>query len=203
MASREMIKFREQRFLFPVKGFTIIEVLVAISIGLVVILLSYLVYDVTLRFTAIENRKIELAQNGRVALDRMTRDFRQAQELVTVLPPVPDDPDNPPAEELTFQDGHNLEPIAYIRYYLLEDNFYREAAHYAFTSAPDDWVPWSAVDEDGHTPDKTVDSNDLVAEYIQNLIFWGEGRLAHISFSALSGSERVDFLTSVCGRNLR
>ena len=95
MASREMIKFREQRFLFPVKGFTIIEVLVAISIGLVVILLSYLVYDVTLRFTAIENRKIELAQNGRVALDRMTRDFRQAQELVTVLPPVPDDPDNP------------------------------------------------------------------------------------------------------------
>jgi len=184
-------------------GFTIIEVLVAISVGLVVILLSYLAYDATLRFTAAVNRKVELVQNGRVGLDRITRDLRQAQELVTVLPSVPDDPENPPAPELTFQDGHNQEPIIYIRYYLNENDLYRETAHYAFSGALDDWVPWSAVDEDGHTPDKITDSDEMIAEYIQNLIFWGEGRLVQISFSAQSGSDQVDFLTSVCGRNLR
>lgn len=190
------------------KGFTLVEILVAISVGLVVILLAYASYDLALRFTEKENRKVELAQNGRVALDRITRDLRQSQELVTDLPPVSDDPDSPPPAEIMFQDGHILEPIQYIRYYVLDGSLHRERSHYCFSDDPDSWVIWSAVDEFGHRVDEDecghrVDADEVIAEYIDHPIFWGEDRLVHIMLTTLSLGEKVDFLTSVCGRNLR
>ncbi|MDD5626796.1 MAG: prepilin-type N-terminal cleavage/methylation domain-containing protein [Patescibacteria group bacterium] len=185
------------------KGFTLAEILVAISVGLVVVLLAYASYDLALRFTEKENKKVELAQNGRVALDRITRDLRQSQELVTDLPPVSDDPDSPPPAEIMFQDGHTLEPIQYIRYYVLDGSLHRERSHYYFSADPDSWVVWSAVDEFGHSAEKAVDADEVIAEYIDHLIFWGEDRLVHIMLTALSLEEKVDFLTGVCGRNLR
>jgi len=185
------------------KGFTLVEVLVAVSVGLVVILLSYTCYDLALRFAERENRKVELVQNGRVALDRITRDLRQSQELATDLPAIANDPDNPPPAEIMFQDGHNQEPVQYIRYYVAEGNLHREYSHYYFSDDPDSWVIASAVDEFGHSAEKAVDADEFIAEYIDHLVFWGEDRVVHISFSTLSLDEKVDFLTSVCGRNLR
>ncbi|MFA4881151.1 MAG: prepilin-type N-terminal cleavage/methylation domain-containing protein [Candidatus Doudnabacteria bacterium] len=189
------------------KGFTLVEILVAISVGLIVVLLAYASYDLALRFTEKENKKVELAQNGRVALDRITRDLRQSQELVTDLPPVSDDPDSPPPAEIVFQDGHTLEPIQYIRYYVLDGSLHRERSHYYFSDDPDSWVIWSAVvvDEFGHShsAEKAIDADEVIAEYIDYLIFWGEDRLVHIMLTALSLEEKVDFLTGVCGRNLR
>jgi len=180
----------------------LVEVLVAVAIGTLIILLTYVSYDLVIRLTERESRKIELVQNGRVALDRITREIRQSDDLVTILPETTDDPLNPPSAEIMFQDGHNLDPISYIRYYLDENSLHREVAHYSFDSDSEIWVYWNAADEYGAPASQTVDQDDIIAEYIEDLIFWGGDRLVNIRFSTSSGDEQIEFLTKVCGRNL-
>jgi len=185
------------------KGFTLIEVLVAVTVGILIILLTYASHSLVVRMTERESRKIELVQNGRVALDRITRELRQSDELVTILPEVGDDPGNLPPTEIIFQDGHALDPISYVRYYLDANYLHRELSHYSFDTDPGVWVYWNAEDEFGGSASQTIDDDDIIAEYINNLIFWGGDRLINVSFSTSSSDDDVEFLTKVCGRNLR
>lgn len=185
------------------RAFTLVEILVAIAAGVVIIALIYASHSLMVRLTERESRKVELVQNGRVTLDRLTRELRQTDEIVTALPETPDNPDDPPPSEIKFQDGHESDPIRYIRYYLDGNLLHREISHYYFDIDPDTWVHWDAEDEYGDEALHTVDEDNVIAEYIDSLIFWGEDRLINIRFDAMSGEESVEFLTAVCGRNLR
>ena len=83
-------------------GFTLTEVLVTI---VVFALVTGAIYSITL-FNQKAYREgetaAEITQNGRVILERMTREIRQAEEIVTVLP----EERLNPAGEILFQDGH-------------------------------------------------------------------------------------------------
>lgn len=195
---------REPKNLFSSKqGFTLVEVLVAVAVGALIIILTYTSYSLAVRLTDRENSKIELVQNGRVVLDRLTREFRQALEIVTDLPEVNDDPLDPPAIEITFQDGHGAEPIRYLRYYLDNSALHRELSHYSFAIDREAWVHWSAVDILGDSPDRFIDDDEVIAEYVEDLAFWGGDRLLNISFQTVAGQDNVEFMTKVYGRNLR
>ena len=83
-------------------GFTLTELLLVISLLLIITsaisginLLSQQSYRGGEAIT-------EIAQNGRVVLERMVREIRQTKEIITELPEEEIDP----SEEIVFQDGH-------------------------------------------------------------------------------------------------
>lgn len=187
-----------------IKAFTLIEVILAIGIFLIIIVISFLTYNMTTRFSNKESTKTELVQNGRITLDRMTRELRQTEDMITLLPIVPDDPTDPPPSEIMFQNGHILDPIQYIRYYIDgEDKLHRELSHFYFDINPDNWVSWNAEDSFGNPAIQLIDDDNYIAEYIHDLEFWSDDTLITIQFKNIKNDELVDFQTKVSGRNLR
>lgn len=60
------------------KGFTLVEVLIALAVSTVVLGAVYSLYTYFLRTSARQDRLIEIQQEGRAALERITRDVRAA-----------------------------------------------------------------------------------------------------------------------------
>jgi prepilin-type N-terminal cleavage/methylation domain-containing protein len=83
-------------------GFTIPEVLMAISISsLVVLMIASAIFYSQKAYTQGES-SAEMAQNARIILERMSREIRQAKRISTSLPETIDEAVN----EIQFQDGH-------------------------------------------------------------------------------------------------
>jgi len=91
-------------------GFTLIEVLVTISVFLIVIVVIYSIQVFSQKVYRKGEMTTEILQNGRVMLERVSRDLRQAKYIATSLPEIPDDITFPAPSEILFQDGH-LPPI--------------------------------------------------------------------------------------------
>lgn len=89
--------------IFKKRGFTLTEVLVTIAILVLIIGAVYSAYVLTQRAYQEGEMAAELTQNGRVILERMSREIRQAKEIVTELPEERINPSN----EILFQDGHS------------------------------------------------------------------------------------------------
>ncbi|MGM0439192.1 MAG: PilW family protein [Patescibacteria group bacterium] len=84
------------------KGFTLIEILIAVGIFMIIasvitgaVVFGSDVYQKTEEF-------IELTQNGRVVLNSISREIRQAERIVTSLPDTKEYGEN----EIIFEDGH-------------------------------------------------------------------------------------------------
>jgi type IV pilus assembly protein PilW len=60
------------------KGFTFIELLFAMSIGLVVLISTYNLFTIQSRHFSMQEQKAEMLQNARAGLDLMTREIRMA-----------------------------------------------------------------------------------------------------------------------------
>ena len=143
-------------------------------------------------FSQLGNRA-ELTQNSRIVLERITRDLRQAVRLVTHLP----------ASQLEFQDGHDTSTITYIRYFMQNNELYRENSYYAFPAAPQTRVLFDELDAQGNLPQKTVLTNELTAEYISALaISLAENRMMVIALTASKGQTVLPATTMVFARNL-
>lgn len=84
------------------KGFTLTEMVISIAIFGLVIVIVYSSYALSRRSYLEGENVAEITQNGRVILERLSREIRQAREIVTELP---EDRTNPPAE-IKFRDGH-------------------------------------------------------------------------------------------------
>ncbi len=183
--------------MFKRQGFSLAEVLVGI---LVVILAITAIYSIYLLSRTVKNQsenRAEIVQNERAILDRLTRELRQANTIVTILP----------AAEIMFEDGHgNLEaqPIQYIRYYLNGTDLYREVSYYSFISDPLTHVFYNEVDELGNPPNQTIVEDRLVAEYITALNFSGtttNGNIV-ISLSFTKANQIITLTSYVNSRNL-
>lgn len=94
-----MIKNKNSQF-----GFTLIESIVALAIFVLITVIMHSVYLFNQQAYEEGERMAELVQNSRVILERITREVRQAVEIVTVLPQTDQGGGNP--DELEFQDGH-------------------------------------------------------------------------------------------------
>lgn len=77
-------------------GFTLVEMVVLSCIFMILMTVVYSVYIFQQKAYRTGESSAEIIQNGRVVLERMTRELRQAKKIVTVLP----------ASEIKIQDGH-------------------------------------------------------------------------------------------------
>jgi prepilin-type N-terminal cleavage/methylation domain-containing protein len=185
------------------KAFSLPELLIAITITALVVEAAYFASNVGRQTFNRTSDKVEITQNARVLLDRISREIRQATEIVTDLPPVNNDPDNLPKSEIMFEDGH----VAINRYitYRLEGSQVKRiiTAFYFGASLPDssEWVVQSARDEMNEPPNSAVISNNVIAEQVHSIQIWGDS-LINIDLTVGSNDLQEQFSTAVFARNL-
>lgn len=185
-------------------AFTLTEVLVATSVIAIALTLIYSIVQVGHRTYLTGERRAELAQNARVILDRVAREFRQTPELVTALPATPDDPFFPPPDELFFRNGHDLTPITYIRYWYSpgDRTVNRQVVAYAFDDVdPNEYVLFSAVDGTGNPPDEHILDDEVIGEYVDSFTPWGDHTVT-VDLTLRRVDTTLELRTSVLGRNL-
>src|SRR5680860_151045 len=88
-------------FLIPKKsgaGFTLLEIIVSVTLFVFVILLSGSLFSFSQEAYTKGSERGELTQNVRVALDRITRELRQAVNIITTWRTVDDNQLDPPDE---------------------------------------------------------------------------------------------------------
>ncbi len=183
-------------------GFTLVEILIAMAAATLVLIALYGVYIVNSRSYRRTIDQQELAQNARISLERMSRDIRQAERIVTELPPDDTDPMNPPPSQIQFQDGHETSKIQYIVYYLTDTNLKRQVKHYYFSSSPSTWVAWNAQDEFGNLPNEAVDEDAIKADKIQLVKFYGV-KVITMELQVANTESTFDFKTDAWGRNIQ
>lgn len=92
------------------RGFTLIEAMAVIALIIVIFIPAYGLYNLGQRSYRDVSDKQEILQNGRVILDRLSREIRQAAKgpyywvdgEATKFPETPEDA----VDEIEFQDGH-------------------------------------------------------------------------------------------------
>lgn len=87
------------------KGFTLVEVLIATFITASLIITIYSVYAFHQKVYRFGEDVGEVIQNGRVILERLTRELRQADEIVTSLKDTQDQA----STEIEFKEGHLIQ----------------------------------------------------------------------------------------------
>jgi len=182
-------------------GFTMLEIIVSLALFVIVIILVSSIYLLAQKSYNKSSDLAELTQNARDCLDRLSRELRQSVNIVTALPPTDSDPENPPAEEIFFQDGHNISQITYLRYYLDGTNLMREHKAYYFASEPTVYVTYNTTDQYGNSPDKKILENRIIGEYFSQLKFWDNSGSISIAIELNKGSNNFKIRTSVYPRN--
>jgi len=192
------------------KGFTLIEILVFITIFLLVSIGIFNIFSFSQIFYSEKTIQSELLQNGRVILERITREIRQGEGMVTQLPQVPEDP----VLEIEFQDGHVPSPYEYlasdyyyIRYYFSSSTkeLYRQYKVYCFDPCEScsTYFRWDDTKIEGTDIVSThscVLEEKIIGEYIKDLNFWGSG-LINVSLTLNTKGQESTFQTKIFGRN--
>ena len=172
------------------KGFTLIELVVAMAIFLVVISISFSTLSSFFSMRSAQEQEMILQQNFRFALDKMTYDFRQANKDMAssdsiLIKPV----DNAMSEQLAFTryDGANTTDI----YYLLKPHgdsyaLYREEYNHNDTPGTDSPLSTEPITEDMHQLVKVYfvrAGGKVIVIVVGRLKYFGKERT--ISFSSL------------------
>jgi len=193
------------------KGFTLVELLVASTI--LIIVLSIVIASYKTGFTAFSHNSVqkELLQNGRVIINRLSREIRQTGGIFL----TPDSPNLTsclssagylPAE-LLFENTPS-EQTEYIVYTELNSDpsiLYRLKVQFYFWHNPSDLVFWNAVDSDGNLPDANIVDAQIAGEYINELSFSDgiEPKLITIDLKLAKDDQDVNLITKVGGRNVK
>ena len=197
------------------RAFTLVEILITITVFILISIAIFNILFFSQRFTGKGNIRAELLQNGRIILERTAREIRQAQEIVTPLPQVENNPDSPPPSEIEFQDGHTPSPYEelgsdyyYTRHYLstTTGELYRQYRVYCFDpcSTCNSYFRWNDTKIEDSQVIQTHPCNleeKIIGEYVNDLKFWGAG-IIEISMTLEKGDESLDFQTKIFGRNL-
>ncbi len=185
---------------FNNQGFSLIEIVIVISISVILFMIVAMVYYISQSTYQKTDTRAEITQNGRVITDRLIRELRQAQIVITNLPADTSNPALVPSE-IKFQDGHSGSIIAYIRYYLDDQNIKREYSYYYFPADPSTHVYIHAIDQYGAAPLQVITEDKIIGEHVSDLNFWGNG-LININLYLIKNSETITLSTSIYGRNL-
>ncbi|MBI5766008.1 hypothetical protein HZA71_02150 [Candidatus Falkowbacteria bacterium] len=182
------------------KGFTLLELLISICGGVIILFGVLNLFSAARVAISASGGRSELTQNGRIALERLARDIRQAETLVTNLPETDSDPQNPPTSEIEFQDGHDAEVLTYIRYYLTGQTLYRETLFYSFPAEPTVHVIFNSRNEFNELPMRNTIEQAIVAEHAAEIKFFGDS-LINIKITLSNNSETITMPTTIFGRN--
>lgn len=174
-------------------GFTLMETIAVLALFLIVILLVGSMYVLAQQAYVKSMDEAELTQNIRVCLDRLSRELRQAVVLVT------DISSTTPSNEIFFQDGHNINEITYIRYYLNGTDLMRSHLAYYF-DFPDDPAVYVIYNSAG-SPETITLEDRIVGEYFNNMAFLGLDGLINISMELEKREKKLNVNSSVYIRN--
>lgn len=178
-------------------GFTLFEVIVSVSIFLVAIIIVSSAYLATQKSYRNGSNKAELTQNTRVMLDRLSRELRQTNNIVTAIPTS----STTPVNEIFFQDGHDTSAITYLRYYLNGKNAMRQHKAFYFSSEPSNYVTWNSLDISGNPPLELILSDYIVGEYFEQIGFWGNDKFINIDFALSKNQSSLKSQTGIFVRN--
>ncbi len=180
------------------KGFTLAELLVIVFILILIIRVVYSSYLLS-RKSFLEGEKMaETTQNGRVILERMVREVRQAREIVTEL----SETESGATSTIEFEDGHIPDFYYYIRYFKEGNEVKREVINYYFSGDPSTFVPWDASPPGGQTLETiTYETARIIGEHVSDLGFWGSETVC-IDLTLEKGGKILNLETNVFGRNL-
>jgi len=184
------------------KGFTLTELLVSIVILSIVTGAVYLGYSLNQKAYKESERTAEITQNGRVILERITRELHQAREIATEL--SEEEPEDPisPVEGIIFEDGHIEDPYNYIHYFKDDEKIKREVIAYYFSENLGVYVPWDSEPPLGQTLEtEIIETSKTVGEYLTVLKFWGT-KVINIFLTLEKNTKKIDFRTKVFSRNL-
>lgn len=180
-------------------SFTLVETILAISIGIMIVLSASGLYAAGSSAYKAGNVEKELVQNGRVALDRISRDIRQTGDIASALPKSEADI---PSSEIMFRDGHDPENIRYIRYYLDGSDMRREIRFYYFDSdQKKTHVTWNSAGMSGESPVWEEEENSIIAENFSKLEFFGSP-LVNIRLYLFKAGLPFNLASAVLGRNI-
>ena len=196
-----MVNMPIKKIISAKAGFTLLEIIVSLSLFVVIIMLVSNIYLVTQQAYNKNSNLAELTQNVRVSLDRISRELRQSSSIITSLPATDSDPGNPPASQIFFQDGHDNDQITYLRYYLDGTNLMREHKAYYFIEEPSVYVTHDSLNQGGEPPQQTIIENRIVGEYFSELKFWGSGGLINLSLVLTKNQNTFALKTSIFSRN--
>ena len=186
---------------FAVAAFTLLETVIALGLGLSLLAALLSIYVLSVNALHSTETRSELGQNSRVIIERLTRDLRQTKAIASALPADDTDPLNPPLPEIELQDGHNIDTIQYLHYYLNGTDLRRQVRRYYFPSNPDLYVTFDAEDEFGAPPAVNIAADELAAEYVSSLRFYGTD-LITIELTLVRKGTEHKTETRVFGRNL-
>lgn len=178
-------------------GFSLIELIVSLSLFVTSILLVTAMYSLVQKTYRAGSDKAEVAQNARVALDRLSREVRQAVDFVGVLATTT----SSASDNLEFQDGHDQSSINYIKYSLSGTNLVRENKYYYFSSDPTIKVIWNHLDGLGNAPLGTTTNSNVVGEYFQTLAFFSSSSAININATIKKNSAQYTIDTKLYYRN--
>ena len=152
-------------------GFTLTEFLITLTIFLIITMTVYLTFNLSQKAHRESQSSAEITQNGRVIMERITRELRQAKRIVGDFPDGREDA----VDEIIFEDGHIENPYHYIRYTKDNNEIKREVIGYYF---PDDeekeLQPWGAVPPgDQPLEEEILEPSVTIGEWVNRLEFWG------------------------------
>lgn len=194
------------------RGFTLTELLITIIIFVLIIVTVYSTFILSQRAYREKEISAEITQNGRVILERMTREIRQAKEITSEF----SEQREYAIDEIIFEDGHISIPYYYIRYFTDSINIRRQIFVYYFSDDPDSYVSWDDEDEWGGSPggpdscilESCLDcpvtckilEDRIIGEYVTELKFWGSD-LINIFLTLAKDNKQIDLSTQIFGRN--
>lgn len=183
-------------------GFTLLEVVSAIGLTIMIFVVIYNIFLSTHASLLKTDKRMELIQNGRIFLDRISRELRQTPKIATQLPESKNVEGFLPPNEIMFQDGHGVPDIQYLRYFIDEGKIMRQRLVYFFISEPGTYVDYNSTDEFGNPPQNLILEERTIAEYISQLMFYGT-TLTNIEVWLTKGDSNEHLFTGVWGRNTR
>jgi type II secretory pathway pseudopilin PulG len=188
-------------------AYTIIELLVAILISAILLAATVSTYGLFRRSINADQARASLSQNGRVAMDRITRELRLTPEILTTLPTSPSDTSVPEPNSIEFEDGYvaSTDPsyLTYHRYYLNGTTLEEDIKQYYFASAPSVRVDAKSVDSSGNAPISSVISTQAIAQEVALFALYGSKPLqVYITTTDLPSGQSYPLRTDVTPRNL-
>ncbi len=177
------------------RGFSLVEIMVAVLIGLIVIEAAYLFFPIGKRISREGEALNEITQDARIVLNRMKREIRQSPVIISN---IPEERENG-IEIIEFENGFveegNPEP-QYIRYQ--KNNQTIQRLIYYFTD-PDDQE--TIVDYSFPNAVEQVENTEIVAENITNLKIYSDNNLIKLFLRLEKQNENLELLTGVYPRN--
>lgn len=193
-------------------GFTLTETIISIII-FVLIVISIFSIQYLSRQSFLEGEKTaEILQNGRVILERMVREIRQAKEIVTEL----SDDISGATTSIEFEDGHTPTKCPeigseyyYVRYFLSNSSeVKRQCLVYCFDDCGNlpnvcsNYYRWNNTRETyPQNVHPCILEEKIVGEYVNDLKFWGFP-LINIFLTLKKDNKETFLKTQVLGRNL-